>query len=124
MERKFTPRTRQFFLYAFLIIGIIVSHCTLPAEEPQNLLPNGDITKIQNIEKPLSGWGVNKESTEQIKCINENGNTWIQLTNDAQDKVLNFGTGINLQPEWESIKTVVTMRARNLKTGKENWHNA
>lgn len=88
--------------------------------ERPNLFPQGDFQKAV-VGKAPAGWKVNQGVRARV--LEKNGKRWLAISNPAADWGT-MSTNVPVGADWQRVRVVAQMKAKNLKRGKEWWHAA
>jgi len=86
------------------------------------VFPRGSFEKLNSSGRSAEGWS--RSSRKNIELAEKDGNHWIRIKNDDPGSTVYIGAALKLNPDWYAVRVSVRMKATNLKTGKEGWHNA
>ncbi len=114
------PRKMQLLaVVALLCLSFTGAQSALPV----NLLPQGDFKN----PGANTGWaeGFNIPANQEFRVFSENGKSWLRIENNDPGRQLDYVHAyVRVTPEMESLTISVSMKATNLKVGKEGWHDA
>jgi beta-galactosidase len=110
MKRRF-----MFFYIFFLLFSLC---------RGENILKFGYFNKAVIQDGKMEGWYIPPQNKENIKIIEEDGDKFLRIENNDPERVINFGTHILLERDWGALVIKAKMRVKELKCGKEGWHNA
>lgn len=70
------------------------------------------------------GWQTDAKSQAKVTIVDEDGNRYLQITNDDPTLAVSVTTKLKLEPEWKTLVLKTKLAAQNLQVGRADWHNA
>ncbi|MGE5610772.1 MAG: sugar-binding domain-containing protein [Bacillota bacterium] len=88
-----------------------------------NLFPQGDFRNPGANTEWAEGFDI--PQSREFQVVSENGKSWLRIENrNPGRQVDSVHAYVRITPQIESLTISVRMRAKNLKVGKEGWHDA
>ncbi len=95
--------------------GILLALALLAQPLGSELVQNGSFEQPDASGKRPAGWVLSGNA----QWLQENGNHFVRIIDNGAATQT-----IALQPEWWKIRVSVRVRCRNVKRGKQSWHDA
>ena len=88
-----------------------------------NLLPQGDFKNPGANREWAEGFNI--PGNQEFRVVSENGKSWLRIENHDAGRQLDYVHAyVRISPDIESLTISVRLKATNLKTGTEGWHDA